>query len=101
MEKLGHNEFRWPERNDLLLTLKEDILFKVSDLRIVGSSIRASHVGLKDREAVDADTALALVLYLQNFLFQSPIFCLLAASCGMTTEWDSDSKWESEWPFFW
>ena len=69
MEKIAYNQFRWPKNHDLLLTLKEDILTSVSDLKIVGSSIRANHVGLKDNEAQEADIALAMVLYLHSFHF--------------------------------
>ncbi len=46
MEKVGDNQFRWPKHNDLLLTLKEDILTRGFTPVIIGSSIRAVFVGL-------------------------------------------------------
>jgi flagellar motor protein MotB len=61
MEKVGDNQFKWPKHDDRLLTLKEDILFRSSTPVLVGSSIRASHVGLPPSEALKADAALDLV----------------------------------------
>jgi flagellar biosynthesis GTPase FlhF len=58
MEKVGENQFKWPKHDDLLLTLKEDILFRCTTPMLVGSSIRASHVGLPHSEALRADAAL-------------------------------------------
>jgi hypothetical protein len=58
MEKVGDNQFKWPKHDDLLLTLKEDILFRCTTPMLVGSSIRASHVGLPHSEALRADAAL-------------------------------------------
>jgi hypothetical protein len=69
MERISDNQFRWPKHDDRLLTLKEDILTTVSDLVLVGSSIRANHVGLKASEAQAADAALAAMVYLQQFYF--------------------------------
>jgi hypothetical protein len=54
-----------------LLTLWEDILFKCSAPILVGSSIRASHVGLPGNQAAQADAALDLIVYLQQSLFSS------------------------------
>ena len=64
MEKVGPNQFKWPKQDDLLLTLKEDILFKCAAPIMVGSSIRAVHVGLSRKEAALAES---MVVYLQKF----------------------------------
>jgi hypothetical protein len=75
MEKVGKNQFKWPKQDDRLLTLREDILFKCSASILVGSSIRASHVGLTGNQAAQADAALDLVVYLQqSFLMLQPNF---------------------------
>jgi hypothetical protein len=71
MEWVGENQFRWPKHTDLLLTLKEDILTRCSTPVLVGSSIRALHVGLSPSEAMEANAALAAVVYLQPFVFQT------------------------------
>jgi hypothetical protein len=71
MECVGYNQFRWPKNMDLLLTLKEDILTKCSTPIMVGSSIRALHVGLTPREALEASAALNAVVYLQSILFHN------------------------------
>jgi hypothetical protein len=68
MERVGYNQFKWPKTPDVLLTLKEDILTKGVCPGLVGSSIRANHVGLGTDEAQAADAALAAVVYLQPFL---------------------------------
>jgi hypothetical protein len=68
MEKVGENQFRWPKHNDLLLTLKEDILTRGCTPVMVGSSIRAVFVGLSPTEAQEANMALAAVVYLQSIL---------------------------------
>jgi hypothetical protein len=70
MQRVGENQFKWPKQHDLLLTLKEDILTRCSTPVMVGSSIRANHVGLPPKEALEADSALAVMVYLQYFLFQ-------------------------------
>jgi hypothetical protein len=67
MERVGKNAFKWPKQDDRLLTLREDILFKCSAPVLVGSSLRANHVGLCDKEAAVADATLALVVYLTWF----------------------------------
>ncbi len=64
MERVGKNAFKWPKQDDRLLPLREDILFKCSAPALVGSSLRATHVGLCDKEAAAADATLALVVYL-------------------------------------
>ncbi len=66
MESIGENLFKWPKNHDLLLTLKEDILTRYSAPILVGSTIRAHHVGLKASNAKAADAALAKVVYLQQ-----------------------------------
>jgi hypothetical protein len=71
MERVGKNQFKWPKQDDRLLTLREDILFKCDAPILVGSSIRASHVGLPGKQAAQADAALVLVVYLQKSLFLS------------------------------
>jgi hypothetical protein len=71
MERVGKNQFKWPKQEDRLLTLREDILFKCDAPILVGSSIRACHVGLPGKLAVQADAALDLVVYLQLILFPS------------------------------
>jgi hypothetical protein len=71
MQRVGDNQFKWPKHHDLLLTLKEDILTRCSMPVMVGSSIRANYVGLSAKEAHEADTALATMVYLQSFLFQN------------------------------
>jgi hypothetical protein len=71
MERVGKNQFKWPKQDDRLLTLREDILFKCSAPVLVGSSIRACHVGLPGKQAAEADAALDLVVYLQKSLFLS------------------------------
>lgn len=74
MECIGDNLFKWPKCHDLLLTLKEDILMRCSAPILVGSSIRANHVGLKASEALEANAALAKLIakvaYLQLSTFQ-------------------------------
>jgi hypothetical protein len=68
MERVGYNQFKWPKNHDLLLTLKEDILTRCAPPGLVGSSIRANHVGLNASDARAADVALAAVVpvfYLQ------------------------------------
>ncbi len=71
MARVGKNQFKWPKQDDRLLTLREDILFKCDTPILVGSSIRASHVGLPGKQAAQADTALDLVVCLQQSLFPS------------------------------
>jgi hypothetical protein len=71
MEREEKNQFKWPKQEDRLLTLREDILFKCDAPILVGSSIRASHVGLPGKQAVQVDAALDLVVYLQLILFPS------------------------------
>jgi hypothetical protein len=87
MEKVGKNQFKWPKQDDRLLTLREDILFKCSAPVLVGSSIRASHVGLPGNEAAQADAALDLVVYLQqSFLMLQPNFGIYS-KVGACTLW--------------
>ncbi len=69
MEWVGQNQFKWPTRVDLLLTLRDDILTVCSAPILTGSTIRASNVGLLPSEARKADAALALVVYLQPIIF--------------------------------
>lgn len=76
MEKVGDNQFKWPKHNDHLLTLKEDILFRCSTPMLIGSSIRASNVGLPPSEALKADAALDLVVYLQLILAFGQLFAV-------------------------
>jgi hypothetical protein len=68
MERVGYNQFRWPKHVDLLLTLKEDILTRGCTPVMVGSSIRAIYVGLSATQALEANNALAAVVYLQSIL---------------------------------
>jgi hypothetical protein len=77
MECIGDNLFKWPKSHDLLLTLKGDILMHCSTPILVGSSIRANHIGLKASKDHEADAALAKVVYLQlsTFQFLFPIYC--------------------------
>jgi hypothetical protein len=70
MERVGENQFKWPKHHDLLLTLKEDILTRCSIPVMVGSSIRANYVGLSPKEAHEANSALASMVYLLSYLFQ-------------------------------
>jgi hypothetical protein len=65
MTRVGKNQFKWPTQHDQLLTLREDILTKCCAPTLVGSTIRASHVGLSVKDAAEADAALVLVVYLQ------------------------------------
>jgi hypothetical protein len=76
MEKVGDNQFKWPKHDDLLLTLKEDILFRCTTPVLVGSSIRASNVGLSNTEAIKADAALDLVR-LSSSKFYLPLLVIL------------------------
>jgi hypothetical protein len=76
MERVGYNQFKWPKNYDLLLTLREDILTRCAPPGLVGSSIRANHVGLNASDAHAADVALAAVpvFYLQPFVFHGHPF---------------------------
>jgi hypothetical protein len=76
LECIRDNLFKWPKSHNLLLTLKGDILMHCSAPILVGSSIRANHVGLKACEAHEADAALTKVVYLQlsTFQFLFPIY---------------------------
>ncbi len=76
MERVGRNQFKWPKQEDHLLTLREDIIFKCDAPILVGSSIRASHVGLPGKQAAQTDAALDLVVYLQLILSQASTFFL-------------------------
>jgi hypothetical protein len=76
MERVGDNQFKWPNHHDLLLTLKEDILTRCAPPGLVGSTIRAKYVGLKASDAQAADDALAAVVYLQPFYFQFSLFLI-------------------------
>jgi hypothetical protein len=80
MERVGYNQFKWPKNHDLLLTLREDILTRCAPPGLVGSTIRANHVGLSAIDARAADVALAAVpvFYLKpNFnIFHHLIFLL-------------------------
>jgi hypothetical protein len=71
MQRIGENQFKWPKGHDLLLTLKEDILTRCTAPVLVGSTLRATYVGLKPNEALEADAALAAMVYLQLFLDQN------------------------------
>jgi hypothetical protein len=68
MERVGRNQFRWPKQDDRLLTLKEDILTIGVTPTLVGSSIRASNVGLLPSELSAAEAALEMVVYLHLFV---------------------------------
>jgi len=67
MEKVpgSSSHFKWPNKPDLLLTLKEDILTRCSAPTPVGSSTRASYVSLSSEERAAADLALDEVVYLK------------------------------------
>jgi hypothetical protein len=67
MERVGRNQFRWPKQDDRLLTLKEDILTTGVTPTLVGSTIRASNVGLSLSELSAAEAALQMVVYLELF----------------------------------
>lgn len=74
MRKVGNNQFKWPKTQDQLLTLKEDILTRCCAPTLVGSSIRATIVGLSPSDATKADNALDLVQNLSSTLPKLFIF---------------------------
>jgi hypothetical protein len=81
MQRISDNQFKWPKHHDLLLTLKEDILTRCSIPVMVGSSIRANYVGLSPKEAHEANSALASMVYLLSYLFQHFFQPLRAFTC--------------------
>ncbi len=89
MERVGRNHFKWPKQDDCLLTLKEDILFKCAAPVMVGSSIRACHVGLSASQAAQADAALDLVVYLQSVLFPFFFSCPFFSHIFLSQNFDS------------
>jgi len=92
MEKIGDNKFKWPQSYDLLLTLREDILMKCSAPVLVGSSIRANHVGLIPSEAQEAEAAFAKVVYLQLSTYFTFFYALILVFSYLVLNLDTQNK---------